>query len=30
MASPQIRIKRTAVAGRIPTTAQLEPGRVSN
>ena len=29
MASPQIRIKRTAVAGRIPTTAQLELGELA-
>ena len=29
MASPQIRIKRTAVAGRVPTTAQLELGELA-
>ena len=29
MASPQIRIKRTAVSGRVPTTAQLELGELA-
>ena len=29
MASPQIRIKRTAVAGRVPTTAQLDLGELA-
>ena len=29
MASPQIRIKFTAVSGRVPTTAQLELGELA-
>jgi hypothetical protein len=29
MASPQIRIKRTAVSGRVPTTAQLDLGELA-
>ena len=29
MASPQIRIKRIAVTGRVPTTAQLDLGELA-